>query len=261
MSREKGLYAGLGPEPLRVFIGFDPKETTAYHVLSHSIIRSASQPIQISALALRSLDKFMWRDRDPKQSTDFAFSRFLVPSMCNFQGYALFMDCDMLLRPGVDIAQIFNYASWTKAVSVCKHDYTPATETKMAGMGESGAAVSQSAYPMKNWSSVMLFNNSRCRKLTPGFVNSASGLDLHQFRWLEDESEIGDIPLEWNWLVGEYDYSPAALNAHFTLGGPWLGREYTNVDYAQEWYEALDEMLQDQHSAFRVASHLKSATS
>jgi hypothetical protein len=251
MSKESGLYGGIGPEPLKVFIGYDPAETTAYHVLSHSIIRSASEPVQIVALALRSLDKFMWRERDPKQSTDFAFSRFLVPSMCNFQGYALFMDCDMLLRPGVNIASIFNHARWDKAVCVCKHDYTPATEKKMDGMGEDGGACVQTTYPMKNWSSVMLFNNARCRRLSAGYVNSATGLDLHQFKWLEDESEIGEIPLSWNWLVGEYPYNAEALNVHYTLGGPWLGREYTDVDYAQEWYEALDEMLQKQHQPAR----------
>lgn len=261
MARERGLYSGIGPEPLRVFIGFDPRETIAYHVLSHSIIRSATQPVHITALGLRSLDKFMWRERDPHQSTDFAFSRFLVPSMCNYQGYALFMDCDMMLRDGVDIARLFACANWDKAVAVCKHSYTPTTETKMEGMGDDGGSVRQSNYPMKNWSSVMLFNNARCRKLTPGYVNTVTGLDLHRFCWLEDESEIDQLPLAWNWLVGEYPHSEDALNIHWTLGGPWLGRKYEHVDYASEWYVALNEMLQRKHASVRVAERLLDSAS
>ncbi len=79
----------------------------------------------------------------------------------------------------------------------------------------------------------MLMNNERCRALTPEFVNTASGLELHRFKWLRDE-EIGELPLEWNWLVEEYKYNPAAKVAHFTRGGPYF-KDYRNCDYADEW--------------------------
>jgi hypothetical protein len=92
----------------------------------------------------------------------------------------------------------------------------------------------QTRYAKKNWSSVMLLNNARCRALTPDYVQTASGLDLHQFRWLADEAEIGALPLEWNWLVGEYGYNAAARLTHFTRGGPYFSG-YRDSDYADEW--------------------------
>jgi hypothetical protein len=84
----------------------------------------------------------------------------------------------------------------------------------------------------------MLFNNARCRALTPEFVNTATGLELHQFKWLADEAEIGSLPLEWNWLVGEYPMNPEAKIAHFTRGGPYFA-DYAQCDYADEWRAVL----------------------
>ena len=96
----------------------------------------------------------------------------------------------------------------------------------------------QTKYPKKNWSSVMLMNNARCHALTPEYVQSASGLELHQFKWLESDEQIGSLPLEWNWLVGEYDFNPDAKNAHYTLGGPYFD-DSRDVEYGAEWRETL----------------------
>jgi hypothetical protein len=122
-----------------------------------------------------------------------------------------------------------------KAVLVCKHDYVPKTARKFLDQV-------QTKYPRKNWSSLMLFNNARCRALSVDYVNSASGLELHRFAWLEDAA-IGGLPLEWNWLVGEYPYSANARIAHFTLGGPYFP-EYRDCDYADEWRAEFESMRQ-----------------
>jgi hypothetical protein len=90
----------------------------------------------------------------------------------------------------------------------------------------------------------MLMNAGRCKALTRDYVNTASGLDLHRFNWLKDE-EIGGLPLEWNWLVGEYTHNPDAKIAHFTRGGPYFP-EYRDCDYSEEWfaeYRMLGEPL------------------
>ena len=120
-----------------------------------------------------------------------------------------------------------------KAVLVCKHDYVPKTERKFLDQV-------QTKYPRKNWSSLMLFNNDCCRSLTPEYVNAAPGLDLHRFKWIDDDA-IGALPLEWNWLVGEYDYNPQARIPHFTLGGPYF-EEYRDCDYAAEWFAEFNSM-------------------
>lgn len=216
---------------IRVFIGHDDNETVARHVLAHSIERRCSQPVSITSLRLSQLP--MTRERDPKQSTDFAFSRFLVPWLCGYEGTAIFMDCDMLCR--ADIAEVFRYASNLHAVSVVKHDYTPRPEDKFLGQP-------QSIYAKKNWSSVMFFNNALCRVLTPAYVNVASGLELHQFRWVPD-GEVGEIGMDWNHLVGEYAQNPDAKLVHFTLGTPCFAK-YSNCEYAQEWRDELTDLLQ-----------------
>ena len=218
---------------IRIFIGFDARETAAFHVLSQSIHAHASEPVTIAPLALTQLGKVFHRERNPLQSTDFSFSRFLVPYLCDFQGWALFLDCDMLFRD--DIAKLWALRDDHCAVMVVKHDYVPKEETKFLG------AV-QTKYQKKNWSSVMLFNNARCKALTPEFVNTASGLELHQFKWLTDDGEIGELPIRWNYLVGEYDFKPDAGNVHYTIGGPYF-TEYKTCDYGDEWFATRESML------------------
>lgn len=214
---------------IRIFIGFDERETVAWHVLTHSILARASQPVSFVPLALNNLGKLMWREKNPLQSTDFSFSRFLTPYLSGYEGWSLFMDCDMLVR--ADIAELFALADDRFAVMVAQHDYAPRDSVKFLG-------AQQLPYPKKNWSSVVLFNNARCRALTPDYVDTASGLDLHQFRWLCGDEEIGALPLEWNWLVGEYPANPAAKIAHFTRGGPYFA-DYADCDHADEWRTAL----------------------
>jgi hypothetical protein len=216
----------LSPSPtLDIFIGYDVAERVAYHTLSQSLIDRASIPIRITPIALSTLSGLHVRPRLSQQSTDFSFSRFLTPYLSGYEGWSLFMDCDMLAR--ADIAQIFAFADERFAVRVVQHDYIPRDSEKFLGNV-------QLPYFKKNWSSVILFNNARCRALTPDYVDTASGLDLHQFKWLAGDEDIGDLPLEWNWLVGEYQTNPEAKIVHFTRGGPWFA-EYANCDYAEEW--------------------------
>ena len=88
----------------------------------------------------------------------------------------------------------------------------------------------------------MLINSDKCKKLTPEYVNSASGLELHQFKWLENESLIGSLPLEWNWLVGEYSYKKDVKNIHYTKGGPYF-KKSSNCDYASDWLDLYKDMI------------------
>lgn len=218
--------------PLQVFIGYDSKEPVAYHVLSHSILRQAKSPVSIQPLALDHLGGIYTRKRGPTESTEFSISRFLVPYLSDYEGYSIFMDCDMLVR--TDLHELLDLVDGDKSVWVCPHDYTPKTDTKFLGQV-------QTKYPRKNWSSLMVFNNAWCQNLTPEYVNEAGGLELHRFHWVPND-EIGYLPLEWNWLVGEYDYNPNAKVVHYTLGGPWFP-EYVYCDYSGEWRDELSHLL------------------
>lgn len=214
---------------LRVFIGYDSNETVAFHVLAHSIMRHSSVPVSITPLYLPQLP--LPRPRDPMQSTEFSFSRFLVPWLCGYEGQAIFMDCDMLCR--ADLAGL--HGEHGAAVSVVKHDYTPRHERKFLSQ-------KQSTYPKKNWSSVMLFDNAKCRALMPAYVNFASGLELHQFKWLVGDHEIGALDAVWNHLVGEYEPNADAKIAHFTLGTPCF-ELHADCEYADEWRAERDLMV------------------
>jgi hypothetical protein len=223
-------------EPLKVFIGWDSKEPAAFAVCAHSILSRASLPISITPLtqpALRSAGIYT-RERGATESTEFSITRFLVPAMCGYAGHALFLDCDMLIQ--ADIVELWMHAlaNPDKAVMVCQHDYVPKAATKFLGQ-------QQTVYPRKNWSSVMLFDASKCQALTPEYVNTATGLQLHRFQWLEDE-QVGSLPLEWNWLVGEYERNDAAKNYHYTEGGPWF-KQTAVGDHADRWYAERDAML------------------
>jgi len=218
--------------PLRVFIGYDPNEIAAYHAFCHSVIHTSSVPVSFTPIALKHLNGVFERERNQLQSTEFSFSRFLTPYLSHYEGWSLFVDCDIIARD--DIAKLFALADDRYAVMVCKHDYVPASDTKFLNNV-------QTKYKMKNWSSVMLFNNARCKSLTTDFVNIASGLELHQFKWLQSEDEIGSLPLDWNWLVGEYPMKADAPMVHYTLGGPYF-HEYADCDYAQDWNEIKAEM-------------------
>ena len=220
---------------IRVFIGFDPRESVAFHVLSQSIHARASQPVSIAPIMLSQLHGLMTRARDPLQSTDFSFSRFLTPFLCDYQGWAIFMDCDMLVLD--DIVKLWGLRDENYAVQVVKHDHIPKEDTKFLGSA-------QTRYEKKNWSSVMLLNCAKCKMLTPDYVNTASGLDLHRFHWLDGDHLIGDIPHSWNHLVA-YDPSKPTTeisNLHFTSGGPYFN-EYHNTEYADEWVNEKDQML------------------
>jgi lipopolysaccharide biosynthesis glycosyltransferase len=227
LQKAKGMT-----EIMNVFVGYDSKEIVAFHTLCHSIIKHSSMSVRFTPIYLQNVKNIFWRSRSSLQSTEFSFSRFLVPYLSEYEGWSLFLDCDMLAR--ADIAELFNLRDERCSVQVCKHNYVPKDTTKFLGNV-------QTKYEKKNWSSLMLFNNSRCKRLTTEYVNTASGLELHQFKWLETESEIGELPLVWNWLVGEYSKNADAKMVHFTLGGPYFS-DYRNCDYADEWRSAFNEM-------------------
>jgi hypothetical protein len=218
---------------LRVFIGYDPREAAAFSVLAHSIHVRASAPISVTPLMLAQLAGVFTRARSALQSTDFAFTRFLTPYLSGYEGWSLFTDCDMLVLD--DIAKLWALRDDRCAVMLVKHDHRPREAVKFLGQP-------QTAYPKKNWSSVMLFNNARCRALNPQYVNTAAGLELHQFKWLADESLIGALPGRWNHLVGYDAPSRDVSLVHYTLGGPYF-EEYRDCEYAEEWRRERDRML------------------
>ncbi len=218
---------------IKVFIGYDSRESVAFSVLSHSIHVRASQPVCIAPLMLSQLGGIHHRERHQLQSTDFSFSRFLTPYLCNYEGWSIFMDCDMLVRE--DIADLWSLRDERYAVQVVKHVHVPRESTKFLDQP-------QSRYEKKNWSSVMLFNNARCRALTPEYVNTATGLELHQFKWLGDDALIGALPHRWNHLVGYDEHDTHAANVHYTIGGPYFA-EYAYCEFSGEWRAEREQML------------------
>lgn len=220
-------------KPLNIFIGFDQVESVAWHTLVHSILSRSSLPVSITPIKRSMLRDIHTRPLDPKQSNEFSFTRFLVPYLSDYEGWSLFMDADMLVT--ADICELFDLMDDRYAVQVVKHEYTPKNRVKYLD-------TVQYAYPKKNWSSVMLFNNEKCKALTPEYVNTASGLDLHQFKWLESEELIGELPYEWNHLVSDMPLCPDAKNIHYTVGGPYF-REYMFCEHADKWHRERANMI------------------
>ena len=235
------LTEGTVFRPIPIFIGYDPRERAATNVLIDSLYRHSSLPLAISPIVTPQLAEVFQRERDPKQSTAFSFTRFLVPWLMGYQGWAIFMDCDMLCRG--DISELWALREDRYAVLCVQHDHRPNESAKFLGEV-------QSAYPKKNWSSLMLLNCARCTALTPDYVNTASGLQLHRFDWLDGDHQIGALPDRWNHLV---DVQPAPRQPaaeggptllHWTLGGPWFREQRTmGGPLAAEWFSARDDAL------------------
>ena len=220
---------------MKIFVGWDSREEDAYKVCVHTIKKHASKDVEIIPLKRDELikDGLYTRDEGGNVSTEFAYTRFFTPYLAGYKGWALFIDCDFLFTR--DVAELFSLADPQYAVMCVQHDYTPSAAIKMDGQ-------KQVAYPRKNWSSCVLWNCGHPANeiITPDIVNSETGAFLHRFQWLPDNL-IGELPLEWNWLEGEYekpDKIPAVI--HYTNGGAWF-EECQDVDYAQEWLDALQE--------------------
>ena len=210
---------------IRIFVGYDVRETTVYHVCVNSIIRHASRPLAVTPLALNNLSDYTETHADG--TNQFIYSRFLVPHLMEHAGWAIYMDGDMLVRS--DILELWGLRDEAKAVLCVHHDYRTKANEKYLGTRNED-------YPRKNWSSVMLWNcgHPANRVLTPAFVQAATGAQLHRFSWLPDDL-IGELPKAWNWLADEYGANPDAKLLHWTLGAPCFN-EYSEAPMAEEWH-------------------------
>jgi lipopolysaccharide biosynthesis glycosyltransferase len=231
----------------QVYIGFDQRETLAWQVAQHSMLRHLTEAIPIHRLSLadlqhrklyerptkrvgnRIIDQLSVRsDYDGSISTEHANARFFVPELAH-DGWALFTDGDVLVR--ADLKQMFDQATNDYAVMCVKHKHVPAGKTKMDGQ-------KQTRYHRKNWSSVMLFNcdHPANKALTLDILNTWPGRDLHAMLWLEDKY-IGALAPEWNYLVGYSKLTREPKLVHFTEGLPNMPG-YDGCEYADEWWEA-----------------------
>ena len=212
---------------IRVVVGFDQREAIAYHTFCQSILEKASEPVSFTPLALNTLAGYSETHTDA--SNAFVYSRFLTPSLFDFQGWAIFADGDMLCRE--DIAKLWALRDDSKAVLVAKHDYKTKARDKYLGNKNAD-------YPRKNWSSLALWNcgHPANRGLAPEFVMKQTGAFLHRFTWLDD-ALVGEIPKEWNWLTTEYPDNYNAHLLHYTLGTPCF-KDYWSCDMSGEWHAA-----------------------
>jgi hypothetical protein len=235
-------------KPFRVFIGFDPREAEAFAVARDSI-RKFDRHIMVHGLVLddlreqglytrpteRRLGKLWDVISGAYMATEFAVSRFLVPEIVRrekWYGWALFMDCDMMVRHSLNGLRAL--LDDDKAVMCVKHDHRPMFNVKMDGQ-------EQTSYPRKNWSSVLAFNCDHYanQTLSADFVNSKRGLDLHQLCWLTDD-EIGELPPTWNYLVGHTEGVPDPSIVHWTDGIPTLSA-FKDAEYADEFFATLNK--------------------
>ena len=209
-------------DEIRVFIGFDPREAIAYHVCMQSIIHNTKQQVAFYPIQGERRDG----------SNDFIYARFLVPHILKFEGSAIFMDGDMIVR--ADIAELAALADPSKAVQCVPHDYKTAHPVKYLGNKNED-------YPRKNWSSVMIWNceHPANKVLTPDYVAVSTGSHLHRFGWLSDD-QIGALPNEWNRLVLEEPMTSGDKLRHYTIGTPCFD-DYSASD--QEWWRMYDRTI------------------
>jgi len=228
---------------MRVYIGYDSQQAEASEVCEYSIRKHSSPEIEIVHLKKNDLiakKLYNRNDRYDPKSTEFTYTRFLVPYLEDYTGLAMFVDSDFLFTEAVDLIETCirtNDPSLSKAVYVCQHDdYTPKNDTKFYGKR-------QLKFPRKNWSSLMVFNcaHEKTRVLTPATISHETPQWLHRLHWAEEY--IGKVDLDWNYLVGEYTNThilpPKGI--HFTNGGPFNG--VYGQEFEDLWYQYRDEMI------------------
>lgn len=246
-------------KPCAIYIGFDPREASAFAVARHTINKHLTQPIPVRGIVLSDLvnrglytrpmsyqDGQLFDDISGAPcSTQFAISRFFTPLLAG-AGWALFLDCDFLVR--TNLCRLFEMLQPDKALYCVHHEHNPEEMTKMDGQ-------TQTRYRRKNWSSFMVFNcdHPSNKRLTVRKLNRWPGRDLHAFRWLKDD-EIGTLGLQWNWLnnVSTGNVEPKCV--HFTLGTPDM-QGYGDQPYADEWSEALEDWARGQNGEVRQPRH------
>lgn len=212
-------------DTISLYVGFDQREAVAYHVFCQSVIERATAPLRFTPLSQAGLRGYVERHTDG--SNAFIYTRFLVPHLMGFDGWAIFADGDMVCR--ADMAELWALRDPTKAVQVVQHEYRTKAHVKYLGNRNDN-------YPRKNWSSVILWNcaHPAHRVLTPDFVQTQPGSFLHRFAWLDDAA-IGALDPLWNWLAIEYDDNPDAKLVHYTLGTPCF-RDYRDSAMADLWH-------------------------
>jgi lipopolysaccharide biosynthesis glycosyltransferase len=208
-----------------LFVGFDQNEAIAYHIFTQSVLENSTLPVNFVPLSLKALNKYQEKHHDG--SNQFIYSRFLVPYLNNYSGWAIFADGDMICN--ANIAELWNLRDEKKALQVVKHNYKTKQTLKYLGNKNED-------YPRKNWSSLILWNcgHPANKMLTPEFIQEQSGAFLHRFLWLDDD-QIGELPVEWNWLAIEYPDNPRAKIIHYTLGTPCF-KDYSQSSMADLWH-------------------------
>lgn len=197
-------------DPIQVFIGYEPRQPIAFHVLAHSIWRQASREVLIRPLILAHLPITR------RGLTDFTYSRFLVPHLSGFKGISIFIDSDFLCLG--DVAELADMA----------REFAAETETDVM------VVKNQLRF---EWASMMVFRNYSCLKLRPKFVQDDKNA-LFDFAWARN---VKELPKEWNHLVGYDEPNPAAKLVHFTQGIPYFS-ETRDSEFAAEWMAEANSM-------------------
>lgn len=220
---------------MKIFIGYDSRESIAADVCKYSL--EQFDDVNVQYLKLDELKSSGYnRNFIEKQSTEFTFTRFMIPHLCDYNGWALFCDCDFLFLQ--DPKELYRHMNPNKAVYVAQHpNYVPNGSLKMDG-------IEQHKMYRKNWASFMWINcgHSKVKEhLTLEKINTyQNGRWFHQFGWCEDR-EIGSLSLEWNTLDNYYDFeNPKAI--HYTDGGPWFD-QYKSTRYSSLWIDAHQKYL------------------
>jgi len=216
-----------------IFVGFDQREAVAYHTFVQSIIDNSSMPVRFFPLNTKLLSNYEEVHKDG--SNDFIYSRFLVPHLMNYKGWAIYADGDMVCLE--DIKKLWDLRDSKFAVQVAKHNYKTKIRNKYFGNKNEN-------YPRKNWSSLILWNcdHPSHKVLTPDFIQSQTGAFLHRFSWVND-NEIGELEKEWNWLAMEYDEKKDINLVHYTIGTPCF-EQYKNCSLSSHWNKSFLNVLE-----------------
>jgi hypothetical protein len=219
---KKIFYAPLHKEaPIRIFVGTDRTQTLAVRVLEYSVKKFASMSVDL--IPMIDMPVPMPKDPNNRPRTGFSFSRFLIPSLCDYMGRAIYLDADMLVLN--DIAKLWDIPM-------------DGADILCAEQPSKGERIRQYSVMLLNCSGLPWQIDEIVKGLDIGLYNY--GQLMHEFCLVSSDKISTAIPYEWNSL--EFYKPGKTCLIHYTdmPTQPWVSLRNRR---GAIWYKILREAV------------------
>lgn len=210
---------------IKIVIGTDPSQYVAQRVLEYSIRKHTSAEIEI--IAGRQTQK-------RKGGTRFGFVRFIVPSLCGYQGTGIYMDADQLVL--ADVVELAAQLQQPHAIGIVRNIEGTFAGEPVAPRNETSVMVLDCAR-LKDWDPETMFDPVVPNTAEPG-PGQIRYKDFIRLAWV-DPALIQAIDPRWNHYNMVRDDTRLIHFSH-VREQPWKRPQHPMTAQWEEWlHEAM----------------------